>query len=537
MTSVVLNNVTLARAVEAYRDGRLDDAQQLFLDVLQLEPGNPDALYFMSMIDQQAGRLEVAEHRAKELLGQKPEDGKALNLLGTIQMSRVLLDDASETFARGVRVDVSNPILRVNAAICQMALVNPQGAVALCREALAIQPGYANAYNIMGTAQLAQGEPEDAAESFRKAFELKPDFQDALFNYGKALLDLRKYGEALDCFNSVLDKECSHVHALTRRADILAARGDYQGAEAGYSTALENNSRFTPAYIGMGKLHQSMDRQETALGFFKRAIELDSANVEALMLAGDAFRKLNQLEASAAAFRDVLDIDPDNFQAQFHLAAVNGNTPPAKPDNDYVQRLFDEFADNFDSALGKVDYNAPEQLRELAEVYLDSGLSGGLDILDLGCGTGLSGISFKSLSGRLKGVDISQRMIDKARKRGIYDELENNELLTSLVRHQNDTDLAICADTFPYIGDLESYFLAVFSALRANGLFLFSVETHQGEDDYKLNATARYAHSGRYVRELARRRGFEFLGCNQSSYRKEAGHPVESLIVALRKTA
>lgn len=537
MTAVTLNEVTLARAVEAYKAGRLDEAQGLFLNVLELEADNPDALYFMAMIDQQAGRSEVAEHRASELVRQKPEDGKALNLLGTIQMGLARLDEAWETFSKAMQADTTNAMLRVNAAICRMGQVDPEGAIELCREALVIRPGYANACNIMGTAQLALGKPVDAAGSFRQALEFRPDFPDARFNLGKALFDLRDYDKALECFNAVLEQVPGHVHALTRRADIQSSRGEYQAAASGYDEALRANARFTPAITGLGRLHQNMNRHDAALGYFKKAIELDSNNIEALMLAGDAFRKLKQPEAAAAAFRDVLEIDPENFQASFHLAAVQGDEPPAKPDSDYVQRLFDEFADNFDDALGKVGYNAPEQLRALADSYVEPAAAGTLDTLDLGCGTGLSGLSFKNLAGNLKGIDISARMIDAARKRGIYDELEHSELLAGLVRHQNDTDLVVCADTFPYIGDLESSFLAVFSALRPDGLFLFSVETHQDATDYRLNQAARYSHSSDYIHELARRRGFEILACNPSAYREEAGQPIESLIVALRKAS
>lgn len=253
------------------------------------------------------------------------------------------------------------------------------------------------------------------------------------------------------------------------------------------------------------------------------------------MYAGDAFRKLNKTDAAAAAFSDVLTIDPDNFQAKLHLAAVSGDDAPAKPDGEYIQRLFDELADNFDDSMSKIGYDAPQQLAALAETVLPADRAGTLSLLDLGCGTGLAGVKFKKFAGSLKGVDISPRMLERARQRGIYNDLEEREILDSLVRHQNDTDVVVSADTFPYIGDLESPFLAVASALRPGGLFLFSVETHDDDDDYHLNATARYSHSESYIHTLSKRRGFEMLACNCSTYRKEAGSPVDSLIVALRK--
>ena len=230
-------------------------------------------------------------------------------------------------------------------------------------------------------------------------------------------------------------------------------------------------------------------------------------------------------------------IDPDNAQTKFLLATVQDAPPPAKPDGDYVKRLFDEFADTFDSNLKEIEYDAPEKLAALAKQLIPDHDTLALDILDLGCGTGLSGIQFKSISNTLKGVDLSPRMIDLARERNIYDELEVNDILNTLVRHQNDTDIVISADTFPYLGDLESVFLAVASALKDQGLFLFTVETHDSDnnENFILGQTARYSHSRQYIEDLAKRRGLDVLACDDTVIRKQGGVDVNGLIVALRK--
>ena len=157
------------------------------------------------------------------------------------------------------------------------------------------------------------------------------------------------------------------------------------------------------------------------------------------------------------------------------------------------------------------------------------------DILDIGCGTGLNGLQFKSIAKTLKGIDISPRMLAAAKERGIYDELEENEIVAALVRQQKAADIIVSADTFPYFGDLESVFLSISSAIRDNGLFLFTVETHSTDEDYLLAQTARYSHSRHYIEDLAKRRDFDVLACKNTVYRKESGNDVNGLIVALRK--
>lgn len=537
MNTINFNEVTLARAIDAFRNGQLDEAQGLLLSVLETEPENPDALYFMAMIDQQCGRTEVAEHRARDLLRIRPGDGKACNLLGNILMSQGKLDAAMETFADGIARDKTDASIRANAAICQIGLVKPDDAIELCREALGINPAYPNAHNIMGMAYQARGELEQAATSFQNAIDCDAGFLDAVFNLGKVRLDQDDLGIAAELFDQVLEHAPENPHALTRKGDVLTRLGDYEAAAKCYTTVLAQYPSFDPADIGAGKLLQHLGKQAEALGHFKSVIERNPDNTEALMHAGDAFRQLHNHEAAAAAFRDVLAIDPDNFQAKYHLAAVTGDAAPVKPDSGYVRQLFDEFANDFDDSLGKVGYDAPDQLHALASEFLPGAEDNSLDIVDLGCGTGLSGMRFKPLARSLTGIDLSGRMLEKARARNIYDELEASELLDALVRHQHDTDLVISADVFPYIGDLQRIFLSVYSALRPGGLFLFSTEAHADGDDFRLQPTGRYCHSAGYIRQLADKRGFEVLACNDSSYRTEGGKPVSGLVVALRKNS
>lgn len=537
MKKANLSDVAMGQAVGKYQQGDLDGAQREFLKILEYDPKNPDALYFAALVDQQAGRAEVAEHRANDLLLVKPRDGKALNLLGTILMSQGRLDEASGHFTDGIRDDSNNTALHVNLAICQLGLGNTDKSIDHCKSALKIDPDHANAWNIMGNAWLGKSDFERAADAFRAALEKQPGFMDARFNLGKALLEAGKPDAAAEHFEAVIEQAPENVHALTGMADVLVAGHHYSEAEDLYQQALSLNSNFAPAHAGLGKLYRRLGRHNEALACFKPAIELNPNNIEALMFTGEIFRKMGKHEAAAAAFRDVLDIDPDNVQAKFHLATVEESGAPSKPDPDYVRRLFDEFAETFDDSLKTVEYNAPEQLRKLAEQYLPEGAAGSLDMLDLGCGTGLGGLQFRNLASKLVGIDISPQMVEAARQRGIYDELEVRELLDALVRHQDDTDLALAADTFPYIGDLESVFLSVSSVLRPGGLFLFTVETHDEEDNFKLGNTARYSHSNNYIMQLAGRRKFDVLACERTTYRMESGKPVPGLVVALRKPA
>lgn len=73
-------------------------------------------------------------------------------------------------------------------------------------------------------------------------------------------------------------------------------------------------------------------------------------------------------------------------------------------------------------------YNAtflslPEETQSAHNGDVLSYLNESLDILDLGCGTGLIGSWFKDYARKLVGVDVSPTMLDMATKKGCYHEL------------------------------------------------------------------------------------------------------------------
>ena len=96
-------------------------------------------------------------------------------------------------------------------------------------------------------------------------------------------------------------------------------------------------------------------------------------------------------------------------------------------------------------------------------------------------------------------------------------------------------DLIVAADALVYVGDLAPLFAAVGTALTADGLFAFSVETCEG-DGFRLEPTMRFAHSRPYVETTAREAGLRPLLIQSASTRREAGADAPGLICVFGKT-
>jgi len=355
------------------------------------------------------------------------------------------------------------------------------------------------------------GEYAAAYSHYQQALQTDPDCAAAWNNLGTWHQERGERPAAAECYQRALalDSECGfhHAEAHNNLGTLLVDEDRIEEAESCYRAALRARPEFAEAHKNRGAVLQALGRSDEAL----------------------------------ASFREALRLRPDFAEAAYKLAALSGEQTPAAAPAEYVAALFDSYAGDYDQHLtATLHYRVPQALCALlAERMPDSGgktapafsalppsmAVEGLDVLDLGCGTGLSGVALRRLAGRLTGIDLSPRMLARARERGLYDSLIEGDLVQVLAWQVASYDLVAAADVFVYIGDLEAVVASVRQALRPGGWLAFSVESLSA-GEYRLQPTGRYAHAPAYLATLAKRHGFERVTQQDVTLRVEQGRPV-----------
>jgi len=237
---------------------------------------------------------------------------------------------------------------------------------------------------------------------------------------------------------------------------------------------------------------------------------------------------------------DELNANEKAIEDEWLLELENNRRPdagPVPPNAAYISSLFDCYAEGFDEHLAQLNYCAPEKLKAL----IDKAMPGraGLEVIDLGCGTGLSGEVLRVLAKRLTGIDCSGRMIIRAKRRGVYDQLIESDIVAALKSMPpQSADLIMAADVLVYSGDLREVFIQASRVLKAGGCFAGTVEKLQsGESDgeFILRKTRRYAHSENYVRRMNSASLMDILYLEAFVTRREGKDEIEALGFVAKK--
>lgn len=358
----------------------------------------------------------------------------------------------------------------------------------------------AKAEFLSGLACQQAGQLEEAVSHYQHSLRLLPGRASTLINLAATQLQLQRPREALAAADAALATEPAAAEAWLHRATALAELGD----------------------------------RPLALAAFDRVLAAQPTHAFAWSSRGTLLRELGRLDEAASAFRQAASHGADPALQAYYLAAVGAPEPaPPQAPATYVQGLFDSYSDDFERHLvGTLRYQAPQRLVDGLRTAVPGERFDAA--LDLGCGTGLCGPLVRPLVNRLVGLDLSARMLERARSRGVYDQLEQADAAGFLAHTEARFELVLAADVFIYIGDLAPVFAGI-ARVMTHGVFSFTVEPAPEGDVPVLQPSLRYAHPAGHLQRLARAHGFTPLSMTRGPVRQDQGGDVEGLYVHLRR--
>jgi predicted TPR repeat methyltransferase len=410
-----------------------------------------------------------------------------------------------------------------------------------------LSPDDAEVHINLGDTLKEVGRLLEAVASYEKAIAIKPDYSEAHYKIGNTLRELGRLEDAAVSYKKSIEIDSSFAESYSNLGITLAELGSLTESVANYEKAIAIKPDYAEAHNNLGVTLRKLGRQKDAELCYRKAILIRPNYAQAYFNLGNNLKELSSLEDALENYKIAIAIEPGFAEKCEHMIAIINGHNPLRANDAYVAELFDGYAKNFDSSLvGQLNYKTPTILANYLKPLITSGNTK-LDILDLGCGTGLAGEALIDLAENLVGIDLSKEMLKLASEKNIYNRLVQSEIHHALNYEQDESfDIVVSSDVFVYIGDLKDIFDGVHNILRDGGFFAYSVEALNSIDniekitsssDYQLNGTGRYSHSSTYLLNLIDPKKFTLHKLKLEQIRLEKGLPVMGYVVVMQKSS
>ena len=318
----------LAIALQHHQGGQLQAAEQIYRQILAVEPKHADALHLLGVIAAQMGKLDVAVEYLGQAIGLNGNAAAFHNNLGNALRGQQKRDEAVACYRRALAL---NPDY-AEAAFNLGNVLRDQGkldeAAASYRRALALKPDYADAHTNLGLALKrasstdGRGKLDEVVACYRRALELKPNSAEAHNNLGVALHDQGKLEEAIACCRRALELKPDYAEGRNNLGNVLRDQGKLDEAAACYRTALELKPNCAETHNNLGAALNDQGKPDEAIACFRRALELKPDFAEAHNNLGNALNDQGKPDEAIACFRTALELKPDFALAHNNLGVV-----------------------------------------------------------------------------------------------------------------------------------------------------------------------------------------------------------------------
>ena len=567
------------KAVDLHFSGALNEAEQIYRQILETAPNNADVLNLLGLIAQQRGfhqeavsyfykaaenapkhfpiffNLAVSLEALEKHLEALEAYAKVLELKADIKeahFGRAKIfwhlnqkDTAEQEFLKALNIDA-------NYVEAQTDLAEMKNDIAKLIEISEKHQDFEAVFYYLGRRKFKEKNFKTAEKYLRQANKLT-DSAEIKVLLAETLLEENQEKEASALFYQALNLNPHNAEASLKIADIESKNQNYKEAEKYYKRTLELEPENLSAHTNYANMLCKTNRTLEALEEYRSAVIIAPETPEisynlalilkelkdyeqALSLMFNAFYSapehidwsINLAETLALYYKtesekatkiaqNWFEKMPQNPVAKHILNALTGTSDFNEAE--YNRILFNTFAPTYEETLKNIQYAVAEKMAEFCGKIKGN-------ILDLGCGTGLVGEALKTPENKITGIDISEQMLQIAEQKKVYSRLIKADIVEFLQKNSECFDLITAGDVFCYFGDLENIIKKIYPQK-----LVFSLEINPQIETFKIQPNGRFMHNPKYVENVLRTTGYTKIASTSLILRKEEDAEVSGLII------
>jgi tetratricopeptide (TPR) repeat protein len=342
-------------AVQLHRQGKLDQAELLYRQILDETPNHADAVHLLGVVAHQRGQFARAVKLIRQAIALAPDQGSYYcNLAEAARMSG---DPAAAAAAARKAIDLipHHPDAHNHLGLALQAQGKFPEAEAAYRQAIELRPDFALAHNNLGGVYRELGRDDEALAAYREAARLAPGLPLALSNLGQALLEKGEKDEAERHCKEAVRLAPTFPEGLSNLGNVLRAKDNLKDAKECYRLALALRPNVAMIHGNLGQALQQEGNLDEAIRCYTRAAELDPTSPRFESYLASALVEKEDYPAAVGHYRRALALKPDFPEALNGLGSVlyeQGDFQTAIANFEEALRQKPDFADAYSNLAG-----------------------------------------------------------------------------------------------------------------------------------------------------------------------------------------
>ncbi len=309
----------MQQAVEYHQAGNLLDAEKLYLQVLQKEPGCSDALHLLGVLARQNNHYNEAIVLIQSAIGIKDTDPNYHCNLGAAFRYRGNLAESVLCYQRALTLNPEFVEAHNNLGEALTTQGEYSEAEACYQRVLALNPDFALAHYNLGNTSRMNGDPETAISFYQRALELDPSHTLSHYHLGLTLQSMDRLNEAKEGYRHALDLDPEHVLTLLDLGNLLRIERDYDAAIAYFKQVLNNDPAHATAHYNLGIALYDCGRFTDAVAGFERSLEYNSGFQDAHNYLGLIAKDRGNTGDALTHFKNAIAINPSDAMIHSNL--------------------------------------------------------------------------------------------------------------------------------------------------------------------------------------------------------------------------
>ncbi|WP_454017787.1 O-linked N-acetylglucosamine transferase, SPINDLY family protein [Azospirillum sp. Marseille-Q6669] len=238
---------SLTDVLTLHNDGRGDEAERAYRQILKREPRNPDAWHLLGVLQSERGDFDAGIASIRTALSIREALEYHLNL-GSALLDSGRVDESLDALMAALRLGPNRADIHFRLGNLFRLQRRPNESVAAYRQAIALQPGFVEALNNLGSLFLEVGQTDAAVAAFTDAIQAAPANAQSHCNLGYALDLQDRLGEAAAAHRVALAFQPDFALAWSNLGNVLKGQGHLEQAIAAYRSALTHRPDFPMAH-------------------------------------------------------------------------------------------------------------------------------------------------------------------------------------------------------------------------------------------------------------------------------------------------